>query len=167
MRLSAKRIATRNTHGTGCTLSSAIAAGLAKGRDLITACQDAKAYVTAAIAHADELRVGQSRTRPRAAASFPRVVVRPMNDQCTPLARLLPWRGRVDRRAATLGVVKRTQRRGGAGTGSLTPPRLASRYARRSPTLQGRVRGRNASPISLAGRTHDHTPHFVARAGLR
>ncbi len=34
VRLSAKRIATKNTHGTGCTLSSAIAAGLAKGRDL-------------------------------------------------------------------------------------------------------------------------------------
>jgi hydroxymethylpyrimidine/phosphomethylpyrimidine kinase len=59
VRLSAKRIATRNTHGTGCTLSSAIAAGLAKGLDLIAATQDAKAYVTAAIAQADRLRVGQ------------------------------------------------------------------------------------------------------------
>jgi hydroxymethylpyrimidine/phosphomethylpyrimidine kinase len=59
VRLSAKRIATRNTHGTGCTLSSAIAAGLAKGLDLIAATQDAKAYVTAAIAQADTLRVGQ------------------------------------------------------------------------------------------------------------
>jgi hydroxymethylpyrimidine/phosphomethylpyrimidine kinase len=58
VRLSAKRIATKNTHGTGCTLSSAIAAGLAKGRDVVTACQEAKAYVTAAIAHADELAVG-------------------------------------------------------------------------------------------------------------
>jgi hydroxymethylpyrimidine/phosphomethylpyrimidine kinase len=58
VRLSAKRIATRNTHGTGCTLSSAIAAGLAKGRDLIAAAQDAKAYVTAAIAAADRLQVG-------------------------------------------------------------------------------------------------------------
>ncbi len=35
VRLSAKRIATKNTHGTGCTLSSAIAAGLAKGRDVV------------------------------------------------------------------------------------------------------------------------------------
>ena len=35
VRLSAKRIATNNTHGTGCTLSSAIAAGLAKGLDLV------------------------------------------------------------------------------------------------------------------------------------
>ncbi len=58
VRLSAKRIATKNLHGTGCTLSSAIAAGLAKGRDLVTACREAKAYVTAAIAHADELQIG-------------------------------------------------------------------------------------------------------------
>jgi hydroxymethylpyrimidine/phosphomethylpyrimidine kinase len=58
VRLSAKRINTKNTHGTGCTLSSAIAAGLAKGRDVIAATQAAKAYVTAAIAHADKLQVG-------------------------------------------------------------------------------------------------------------
>jgi hydroxymethylpyrimidine/phosphomethylpyrimidine kinase len=58
VRLIAPRIATKNTHGTGCTLSSAIAAGLAKGRDLITAVQEAKAYVTAAIAAADQLTVG-------------------------------------------------------------------------------------------------------------
>jgi len=61
VRLSAKRIATKNTHGTGCTLSAAIAAGLAKGRDLVAAVQDAKAYVTAAIAHADALDVGHGR----------------------------------------------------------------------------------------------------------
>jgi hydroxymethylpyrimidine/phosphomethylpyrimidine kinase len=58
VRLSAKRIATKNTHGTGCTLSSAIAAGLAKGLDFITATQQAKAYVTAAIAGADNLKIG-------------------------------------------------------------------------------------------------------------
>ena len=58
LRLTAKRVVTRNTHGSGCTLSSAIAAGLAKGRDLITAVQDAKAYVTAAIAAADQLKIG-------------------------------------------------------------------------------------------------------------
>jgi hydroxymethylpyrimidine/phosphomethylpyrimidine kinase len=58
IRLSAKRVATKNTHGTGCTLSSAIAAGLAKGFDLTSAVRDAKAYVTAAIAAADELTVG-------------------------------------------------------------------------------------------------------------
>jgi hydroxymethylpyrimidine/phosphomethylpyrimidine kinase len=58
VRLAAKRIATRNTHGTGCTLSSAIAAGLARGLDLVAAVQQAKAYVTAAIAAADRLGVG-------------------------------------------------------------------------------------------------------------
>jgi hydroxymethylpyrimidine/phosphomethylpyrimidine kinase len=58
VRLSAKRIATRNTHGSGCTLSSAIAAGLAKGLDLKTAVRDAKTYVTAAIAGADNLKIG-------------------------------------------------------------------------------------------------------------
>jgi hydroxymethylpyrimidine/phosphomethylpyrimidine kinase len=58
VRLSAKRIATRNTHGTGCTLSSAIAAGLAKGLDLIAAVREAKTYVTAAIAAADQLQIG-------------------------------------------------------------------------------------------------------------
>jgi hydroxymethylpyrimidine/phosphomethylpyrimidine kinase len=57
-RLAADRIATKNTHGTGCTLSSAIAAGLAKGHDLSTAVREAKAYVTAAIAAADRLNVG-------------------------------------------------------------------------------------------------------------
>lgn len=58
VRLSAKRIATKNLHGTGCTLSSAIAAGLAKGLDLKEASRQAKAYVTAAIAAADTLKVG-------------------------------------------------------------------------------------------------------------
>ena len=58
VRLAARRIATRNTHGTGCTLSSAIAAGLAKGLDLVTATREAKAYVTAAIKAADQLTVG-------------------------------------------------------------------------------------------------------------
>ena len=58
IRLAAKRVATKNTHGTGCTLSSAIAGGLAKGADLVTAVQQAKTYVTAAIAAADRLKVG-------------------------------------------------------------------------------------------------------------
>ena len=58
VRLSAKRIATNNTHGTGCTLSSAIAAGLAKGADLVSAVQAAKSYVSAAIAAADQIHIG-------------------------------------------------------------------------------------------------------------
>jgi hydroxymethylpyrimidine/phosphomethylpyrimidine kinase len=56
--LPAPRIATENTHGTGCSLSSAIAAGLAKGEDLETAIRQAKAWVSAAIAAADRLGVG-------------------------------------------------------------------------------------------------------------
>lgn len=55
---SAPRIATRNTHGTGCTLASAIAAGLAKDLALSDAVGAAKDYVTAAIAAADRLAVG-------------------------------------------------------------------------------------------------------------
>jgi hydroxymethylpyrimidine/phosphomethylpyrimidine kinase len=57
-RLAAERIATRNTHGTGCTLSSAIAAGLAKDLDLAAAVREAKAYVSAAIAASGRLQVG-------------------------------------------------------------------------------------------------------------
>jgi hydroxymethylpyrimidine/phosphomethylpyrimidine kinase len=57
-RLATERIATKNTHGTGCTLSSAIAAGLAKGLDLVAAVREAKAYVSAAIAAADRLTIG-------------------------------------------------------------------------------------------------------------
>jgi hydroxymethylpyrimidine/phosphomethylpyrimidine kinase len=57
-RFAAPRIDTKNTHGTGCTLSSAIAAGLAKKLLLVDAVSDAKAYLTAAIAAADQLGVG-------------------------------------------------------------------------------------------------------------
>ena len=45
-----KRIDNPNTHGTGCTLSSAIAANLAKGCDLDTAVERAKAYISGALA---------------------------------------------------------------------------------------------------------------------
>jgi hydroxymethylpyrimidine/phosphomethylpyrimidine kinase len=60
-RLAAPRLAIRNTHGTGCTLSSAIAAGLAKGLSLVQAVREAKAYVSAAIAAADHLQIGSGR----------------------------------------------------------------------------------------------------------
>ncbi len=56
--LSAPRIATKNTHGTGCSLSSAIAAGLARGENMDSAVRGAKSYITAAIAAADRLSVG-------------------------------------------------------------------------------------------------------------
>lgn len=52
------RIDTHNTHGTGCTLAAAVAAGLAKGLDLHSAVAEAKHFISQAIAHADELRVG-------------------------------------------------------------------------------------------------------------
>jgi hydroxymethylpyrimidine/phosphomethylpyrimidine kinase len=57
-RLAAERVDTNNTHGTGCTLSSAIAAGLAKGLSLAEAVRRAKAYVTAAIAASNSLAIG-------------------------------------------------------------------------------------------------------------
>ena len=57
-RLATARIATSNTHGTGCTLSSAIAAGLAKGLDLVEAARAAKVYVSEAIAASARLNVG-------------------------------------------------------------------------------------------------------------
>ena len=56
--LSAPRLATTNTHGTGCSLSSAIAAGLAKGENLESAVRNAKAWISAAIAAADRFAVG-------------------------------------------------------------------------------------------------------------
>jgi hydroxymethylpyrimidine/phosphomethylpyrimidine kinase len=59
----APRAETRNTHGTGCTLSAAIAAELAKGASLAEAVASAKEYVTAAIFAADELDVGSGRGR--------------------------------------------------------------------------------------------------------
>lgn len=55
----APRHATQNTHGTGCTLSSAIAAGLAKGLSLEDAVAAAKTYVTEAIKAADHLKIGR------------------------------------------------------------------------------------------------------------
>lgn len=54
----APRFATRNTHGTGCTLSSALATRLGSGVPLTEAARAAKAYVKAAIATADHLCVG-------------------------------------------------------------------------------------------------------------
>jgi hydroxymethylpyrimidine/phosphomethylpyrimidine kinase len=57
--ISAKRFPTKNTHGTGCTLSSAIASYLAQGNDLTQAVELGKRYISEAIAHADQLDVGQ------------------------------------------------------------------------------------------------------------
>ena len=56
--LAAPRIATRNTHGTGCTLSAAIAALLATGTALPEAVRRAKAFLGEALAHGATLRIG-------------------------------------------------------------------------------------------------------------
>ena len=53
-----ERLETANTHGTGCTLSSAIAAEIGKGKDLSEAVKAAKAYVHNAIVASAELKVG-------------------------------------------------------------------------------------------------------------
>jgi hydroxymethylpyrimidine/phosphomethylpyrimidine kinase len=58
-RFDAVRVETRNTHGTGCTLSAAIAALLPREKDLRSAVASAKHYLTGAIAASDELSVGQ------------------------------------------------------------------------------------------------------------
>lgn len=57
-RFAAPRIATRNTHGTGCTLSAAIAAGLAQGLSVPEAVARAHGWLHQAIVAADRLRVG-------------------------------------------------------------------------------------------------------------
>lgn len=58
MEVTTPRIDTVHTHGTGCTFSSAIAAGLANGLDIEAAIRQAKDYVTGAIAHAPGLGGG-------------------------------------------------------------------------------------------------------------
>jgi hydroxymethylpyrimidine/phosphomethylpyrimidine kinase len=61
IRLAADRIRTENTHGTGCTLASAVAASLAKGMSLLDAVRDAKAYLTDALSNADRLQIGHGK----------------------------------------------------------------------------------------------------------
>ena len=57
-RFESKRIDTRNTHGTGCTLSSAIAAQLAKGNSLEDAVMQAKTYITGALEAGSDYQIG-------------------------------------------------------------------------------------------------------------
>ena len=56
--LPGRRIDTRNTHGTGCTLSAALAALLPQTGDMPEAAQRAKDYLVTAIQHADKLKIG-------------------------------------------------------------------------------------------------------------
>ncbi len=58
LRLASQRIASRNVHGTGCTLSSAIAAHLAQGLPLDAAVQQARAYILRAIAEGAAVQTG-------------------------------------------------------------------------------------------------------------
>ena len=58
MRLCAARVPTKNCHGTGCTLSAAIAARLALGDPLMDAVQSAKQYVSRSLEQADRLLLG-------------------------------------------------------------------------------------------------------------
>ncbi len=58
VRLEADRIKTHNNHGTGCTLSSAIASYMAKGHDIEPAVQKAKAYMNQAIAAGAQYQIG-------------------------------------------------------------------------------------------------------------
>ena len=57
-RIEAPWVATENTHGTGCTLSAAIAAHLAHGLGLVEAVRAAKTYLSAALAAGKDQRIG-------------------------------------------------------------------------------------------------------------
>jgi hydroxymethylpyrimidine/phosphomethylpyrimidine kinase len=61
LRLAADRVTTGNTHGTGCTLASAIAALMAGGLSMLDAVREAKIYLTGALIKADELGVGHGK----------------------------------------------------------------------------------------------------------
>ena len=67
--LPARRIDSANTHGSGCTFSAAIAAGLASGLDLLTAVETAKEFITLAIEHALEIGHGHGPVNPAFAAA--------------------------------------------------------------------------------------------------
>jgi hydroxymethylpyrimidine/phosphomethylpyrimidine kinase len=61
LRLSRPRVETRNDHGTGCTLSAAIAAGLARRQTLQDAVVAAKTYLHEALVAGAALKIGQGR----------------------------------------------------------------------------------------------------------
>jgi hydroxymethylpyrimidine/phosphomethylpyrimidine kinase len=62
--LTANRVATSNTHGSGCVFSAAIAAGLARGLEPLAAVREAKEFITAAIEHSLELGHGHGPVNP-------------------------------------------------------------------------------------------------------
>jgi hydroxymethylpyrimidine/phosphomethylpyrimidine kinase len=69
--LTGQRIATKNTHGSGCAFSAAITAGLAKGQDPLEAVRGAKAFISAAIEHSLELGSGHGPVNPGLPAGRP------------------------------------------------------------------------------------------------
>ncbi|HVT55347.1 MAG TPA: bifunctional hydroxymethylpyrimidine kinase/phosphomethylpyrimidine kinase [Xanthobacteraceae bacterium] len=60
-RFTARRVDSKNTHGTGCTLSSAIAAALARGMPLVESIALAKKFVSEAIGASGEIKIGEGR----------------------------------------------------------------------------------------------------------
>lgn len=59
--IAGRKVHTNNTHGTGCTYSSAVACYLAQGCNLIGACQQAKLYISKALQASEQLQVGQGK----------------------------------------------------------------------------------------------------------
>jgi hydroxymethylpyrimidine/phosphomethylpyrimidine kinase len=57
----AARVTTANDHGTGCSLSAALCAGLALGRSVPDASRDAKSFVLAALSSAADWKLGRGR----------------------------------------------------------------------------------------------------------
>jgi hydroxymethylpyrimidine/phosphomethylpyrimidine kinase len=57
--ISAPRIDTKNTHGTGCTYASSIAAEIAKGNDIVSAVRTAKDYLTELLEFGKDLKIGK------------------------------------------------------------------------------------------------------------
>jgi hydroxymethylpyrimidine/phosphomethylpyrimidine kinase len=62
--LESDRVSTENTHGSGCTFSAAIAAGLARGMDTLEAVEEAKVFITGAIESALEVGRGHGPVNP-------------------------------------------------------------------------------------------------------
>ena len=69
--LSGERVPTRNTHGSGCAFSAAIAAELAKGRDLSRAAEEAKRFITGAIRDSLDLGGGHGPVNPMWRSTLP------------------------------------------------------------------------------------------------
>lgn len=59
--IAGRKVHTNNTHGTGCSYSSAVACFLAQGFNLVGACQQAKVYISKALQASQQLQVGQGR----------------------------------------------------------------------------------------------------------